>query len=1557
MSDPSIYVVGWICALMTEYVAAQEFLDEQHEGPTFVSSNDTNDYTLGRIGQHNVVIAALPDGEYGIAIAANVATNMLNSFPNIRIGLMVGIGGGVRSEKHDIRLGDVVVSASRDNEGGVFQYDFGKAIQGQGFQNTRFLNQPPTTLRTAITGIRAQYERQGHQLERAIQRILEKNLRLRRKYQKPQPSTDRLFQPKAIHIYADCASCADDPSKLVLRAERGSDEDNPAIHYGLIASGNGLIKDALIRDQLAEEKNVLCFEMEAAGLVNTFPCLVIRGICDYSDSHKNDEWQGYAAMVAAAYAKDLLGRISPSRIESETRIKNFLSGLQTIVEDHRNIAQMQLELQYNSVERRLTEKQEECLQLLRLTIGTNDATYEWYKDYAGHRVDGTCEWFLKHTHFQRWLEQESGLLLVSADPGCGKSVLARYLIDTILPQSSTICYFFFNDQDQNTLRQALCALLHQLFSQKPSLIEHAMEYFKTDGPQLIKSTIRLWKILVNALKDSQVGPVIIVLDALDECVESEFENLMQNLKRSSLQSDLGKIKFLFTSRPYEQIINEFRGLLHASPYIHISGEENSDKIGQEVSHFIQHQVKQLAEKKGLSEPVKNHLAKRLLRFTHRTYLWVYLVFDHLKATPFKKTSRGIDTTISALPANLNEAYDQILSKSKEPEMARRALSIILAATRPLTISEMNIALNINGTINCLCDLDLEGREDFKERLRSICGLFVLIHHDKIYFLHRTAREFLLVDTVSPVPNDSGLRLPWQHSITSQSAHSVLAEICVIYLDLLNKDDSSQELKGKRREEDHLLELEALLGYAAINWGMHARVACIGADSDLIAPISNICSSYSRISSFWPKDHWDTRWGGPSGGFNDLLVTSFFGIEAVVKAQLENGCETELKDDNGRTSLSWASERGHEMIVKMLLEKGAVFDTQDGCGRTPLLWAAESGHEMIIQVLLERGATLNSRDFLLQTPISWAIRNGQETLVKLLLEKGAIFESKDIFGRNLLSWAAEKGLEISVKLLIEKGATIDSKNSIGRTPLSFAAEDGHETIVKLLLENGAAIESQDDYGRTPLSWATENGHKKIIKLLLECDTLFDSKDHIQQHPVSSTQEQKQKGNIKICLLEEPIIFKSKDDFSQSQSRLLQDTAMHYKQPVKLLPFQKVAAFESKDHLQYVTMSGEDTMMLLLKEEDIFDSQDIFGQTLLSKAAGYGYKAIVKLLIEKGATLDTQNDFGRTPLSFAAEEGHEAIVKMLLERGATFESKDSGGQDPLSWAAEKGHEAIVKLLLEKGASFESKDSVGYTPMSWAAGNGCEAIVKLLLERGATFESKDSVGRTPISWAAGNGCEAIVKLLLERGATFESKDSVGRTPMSWAAGNGCEEIVKLLLERGATFESNDSGGRTPMSWAAGNGCEAIVKLLLERGATFESNDSGGRTPISWAAENGRKAIVKLLLNRDAIFDYEDIFGLSPLFWAAKNGREAIVRLLIEKGASFDFKDNSGQNPLFWAAKSGHEATVKLLLEKGATFESRDSYGRTPLSWAKRNGHKRIVKLLLEECVTTDSREHHSR
>lgn len=328
MSDPADYTVGWICAVGKELVAALAFVDEHHDPPDHIPITDNNTYTLGLIGKHKVVIAAMPHRQYGLVSASTAARDMVRSFPNVRIGLMVGIGGGAPSRKHDIRLGDVVVSSPGIGSGGVLQYDYGKTIQDEQFSIGGYLNQPPQFMLTALSVLDAHYESEGHDINGMINGVLARKPRIRAKYGRPEPDTDRLYKSSFKHVASDGIDCEEacgtDELKLVSRMERPKEENNPAIHYGLIASANQLMKDAQMRDKLSAETDVLCFEMEAAGLMNHFPCLVIRGICDYSDTHKNDKWQGYAAMVAAAYAQDLLSRIIPNKVQAEKKLSQVL---------------------------------------------------------------------------------------------------------------------------------------------------------------------------------------------------------------------------------------------------------------------------------------------------------------------------------------------------------------------------------------------------------------------------------------------------------------------------------------------------------------------------------------------------------------------------------------------------------------------------------------------------------------------------------------------------------------------------------------------------------------------------------------------------------------------------------------------------------------------------------------------------------------------------------------------------------------------------------------------------------------------------------------------------------------------------------------------------------------------------------------------------------------------------------------------------------------------------------------------------------------------------------
>jgi nucleoside phosphorylase len=343
MFDVSRYTVGWVCAIPTERLAARLILDEEHDYTEYESPlNDNNTYSFGSIGRHNVVIAALPSGEYGISNATGVARDLLRSFTNVRIALMVGIGGGAPlvgpglKQKRDIRLGDVVVSKPGAGQGGVLQYDFGKVVQNRAFLPTGHLNQPPAFLLTALGALEDEYKFPGINIDKDISVLLAKYSEqskqgrlLQKEYRRPDTATDRLYKSDFIHPddNQECSKTCDHIENVVVRDAR-DDEEDVVIHQGLIASANSLMKDAHLRDTFARDLSILCFEMEAAGLMNQFPFLVIRGICDYSDTHKSKEWQRYAALTSAMYARRLLLRVAPNRVEAETKLSELQKSLQ-----------------------------------------------------------------------------------------------------------------------------------------------------------------------------------------------------------------------------------------------------------------------------------------------------------------------------------------------------------------------------------------------------------------------------------------------------------------------------------------------------------------------------------------------------------------------------------------------------------------------------------------------------------------------------------------------------------------------------------------------------------------------------------------------------------------------------------------------------------------------------------------------------------------------------------------------------------------------------------------------------------------------------------------------------------------------------------------------------------------------------------------------------------------------------------------------------------------------------------------------------------------------------
>ncbi|KAH0541580.1 hypothetical protein FGG08_003928 [Glutinoglossum americanum] len=934
-----------------------------------------------------------------------------------------------------------------------------------------------------------------------------------------------------------------------------------------------------------------------------------------------------------------------------------------------------------------------CHKSLRTTL------YEENKDRNPDRVPGTCEWFLRHRKYQEWLNQPtSTFLLVTADPGCGKSVLSKFLINDYQNIMSThICYFFFKDdsEENKSATHALCALLHQLFSQNNALLKYATPEFKRNGDKLPQLFDTLWSILMEIAASPSAGSIICVLDALDECAESTRIPLIKKLASFYSSSKAAvALKFIVTSRPNTAIRDAFVRENLDLTSVQLMGENETEMgaISAEIGLVVKDRVGKfgrLRRESGIEDGAHITLQKRLDKIENRTYLWVALIFPELEKSVRVSEKKLLKVT-ETIPTTVFDAYEKILAAGSDIDRAKKLLllHIVVAAARPLTLAEMNMALSIKDGDKSVDEVDLDPKESFSVIVRELCGLFVSIRDSKIYLIHQTAKEFLVsggatVQTAGRA--DSCWK--WQHSLEPRESNLLVAKICIWYLLFSVFESHPLPVGVKPYEIKELVNKysneHVFLDYAANHWARHFREAEIREDRAMLKSTLDICDARSGRFSTWFQVYWSAaRYGRYPQNFTDMMLGSYFGLEEVVRLLLGKGVDMDSKDIYGRTPLSYAAGGGRKAVVKLLLEKGGDVDSRDVYGRTPLSYTAERGHEAVVKLLLEKRADVNLKDGYCQTPLLFAAKRGNVMVVELLLEKGGDVDSKDIYGRTPLSYAAGGGHEAVMKLLLEKGGDMNSKDDIGRTPLLFAAEKGDVMAVELLLEKGGDMNSKDGSGRTPLLFAAKRGNVMAVELLLEKGGSVDSKDTYGRTPLS-----------------------------------------------------------------YAAGGGHGAVVkLLLEKGGDVGSKDDGGRTPLLFAARGGNVMAVELLLEKGGDVDSKDIHGQTPLSYAAAgRGHEAVMKLLLEKGGDMNSKDDGGRTPLFFAAKRGNVMAVELLLEKGGGVDSKDTYGRTPLSYAAGGGREAVMKLLLEKGGDISSKDDSGRTPLSFAMEGGHEAAIALLM--------------------------------------------------------------------------------------------------------------------------------------------------------------------------------------------------------------------
>ncbi|KAF3906944.1 hypothetical protein AA313_de0207952 [Arthrobotrys entomopaga] len=934
------YTVGWISALPKELAYAISMLDEKHPALD-KSANDSNCYTLGSIGPHNVSIACLPKDWVGTSRATKVAAQMTSTFPNIKIILMVGIGAGIPSH---VSLGDVVISTEWT------QWDFGKTKDGI-YEYVEKRCYPPDALLSVISKFEAEHIRQQAKASQYLERL---------KYQFP----DLAFPRGAL--------------------------ESLRVHYGLIASGNQVIKDANLRDSICRNlrDKVLCIEMEAAGLIS-FPAVIIRGICDFADSNKNDDWHEYAAFVAAAFAKQLLEYVPAISLENERTGKNLYNKA----------------FSKSLLSRRGLDREEESKILRWLT----DVDYHSRQnDHFNSRQPKTGEWLLNSVQYQEWLHTNQKILFCHGMPGAGKTVMTSVVVDHLethylndLEIGIAYIYFNFKQTKEQEIDKLLLSLLKQLSLRQESVPNCVAElyqrhFWNETRPSRREITTSLASVA------ALYSRVFIIVDAVDECQSGD--------NRSTFLNELFRLRdhnanIFATSRPIFDIETDFK---------------NADSIVLEIKASVEDVRRYLdgkinASGKTVMKRNRKDIISKISEMASGMFLLAYLYFESIKTKQsLGEINRSLENSRGGQTA-YDQAYENALNRIRDTndeysrDLAFRTISWITCVTRPLKIAELlhGLAVEVDGIADNENEVDEANLLEVDDML-SLCTGLVKVDEETgiVRLVHYTTQEYL--------------DRTWDRWFPD--AHSNIAMACVAYMSY--RTFESGQCLGytpfyKRRNSYPLYQ------YAVENWAYHTRKSSPDAEKSLgNTPLASLVLKFVqndglRMSCvqarFWSED--------PEGRFwypekmPEIPFVVHEGLLSAVTMLVDNGADMEAKDWNGRTALLWAAEDGHEATVRFLIDNGADLNAKDRYyDRTPFIWAAENGHEAIVRYLVDMGMDIEVKCRLGRTALTWAAKMDQLAVVRFLVDKGANTKVKDRLNETPLQLAAFYRSEAVVSFL-------------------------------------------------------------------------------------------------------------------------------------------------------------------------------------------------------------------------------------------------------------------------------------------------------------------------------------------------------------------------------------------------------------------------------------------------------------------------------------------------------------------------------------------------------------
>jgi ankyrin repeat protein len=632
-----------------------------------------------------------------------------------------------------------------------------------------------------------------------------------------------------------------------------------------------------------------------------------------------------------------------------------------------------------------------------------------------------------------------------------------------------IAAYFFNARGsmlEKTLLGMLRSLLYQLLKHYPLLFERFIPKFKDKqemhGRKWEWQVGELKNFLLSEMKKSQPKPLLLLVDALDECNEPEVRELVSFLELLSINAVSAKTKLniCLSSRHYPRISMEKKLELV------VEGQKEHE---HDIFKYVQHNLRAGDER----------IEQELLRKANNIFMWVILVVKLLNEAFDEGDIRTMRKKLDEVPSGLNKMFSTIINKDN-PDNRKRQNTIlmfqwVLFAKQLLQPQELYFAVLAGaeteelGAWNRLNDTP----EIIKRFITSTSKGLIEVRKggiiETVQFIHESVNDFLLrkkrLQTLDPTLEQRAV----------EASHSRLMACCMSYIMI-------KELEPLPENISYLKEEPAIsypfLRYASTYTLHHAK----NAQQTLVQRLHQLHNGFERFRSFHDAFQGsDLRYGT---GAKLLYAVSLNGYYEFVQIVLEKGAEVNAQGGFYGNALQAASERGHEEVVALLLENGADVNAQGGHFGNALQAASEGGHEEVVALLVEKGSDVNAQGGYFGNALQAASASRHEAVMALLVEKGVDVNAEGGYFGNALQAASARGYEAAVLLLLENGADVNAEGGMFGNALQAASLGGHKAVVALLLENGAEVNAQGGWFGNALQAASAGGHEAVVLLLLE-----------------------------------------------------------------------------------------------------------------------------------------------------------------------------------------------------------------------------------------------------------------------------------------------------------------------------------------------------------------------------------------------------------------------------------------------------------------------------------------